>query len=113
MPELPELVKPKLNGVFHQWACAGAAPLGLMLVVVAGTARARIERAGRLIGAATTFLQNAGFARSRSDLLCEEAVLDALHRRLPADAVNTLVQQGRDTPLEEVLADALEETART
>ncbi|MGP0033288.1 MAG: BTAD domain-containing putative transcriptional regulator [Solirubrobacteraceae bacterium] len=72
-----------------------------------------LERAERLIGAATTFLQNAGFARSRSDLLCEEAVLDVLHRRLPADAVHMLVQQGRDTPLEEVLADALEDTART
>ncbi|HYB27493.1 MAG TPA: hemolysin III family protein [Solirubrobacteraceae bacterium] len=42
MPELPELVKPRLRGVFHQWACAGAVPLGLILVVVAGTARARI-----------------------------------------------------------------------
>ena len=72
-----------------------------------------LELAGRLIGAATTFLQNAGFARSRSDLLCEAAVLDALQKRLPADAVHTLVQQGRDTPLEEILADALEETART
>jgi hemolysin III len=28
--------------VFHQWACAGSVPLGLVLVVVAGTARARI-----------------------------------------------------------------------
>ena len=42
MPELPKLVKPRLRGVFHQWACAGAVPLGLVLVVVAGTARARI-----------------------------------------------------------------------
>jgi hemolysin III len=42
MPELRELVKPRLRGVFHQWACAGAVPLGLVLVVVAGTARARI-----------------------------------------------------------------------
>lgn len=42
MPELPELVKPRLRGVFHQWACAGAVPLGLVLVVIAGTPRARI-----------------------------------------------------------------------
>jgi hemolysin III len=28
--------------VFHQWACAGSVPLGLVLVIVAGTARARI-----------------------------------------------------------------------
>jgi hypothetical protein len=67
-----------------------------------------LERSGRLIGAATAFLQNAGFARSRSDLRCEKAVLDAMHRRLAADAVHTLVQRGRDTPLEE----ALEEAAR-
>jgi predicted ATPase/DNA-binding SARP family transcriptional activator len=65
-----------------------------------------LERSGRLIGAATAFLQEAGFARTRSDLLCEKAVLDALHRRLPADAVHTLVQQGRDTPLERALSEA-------
>src|SRR6516225_7280639 len=42
MPDLPEAFKPRLRGVFHQWACAGAVPLGLMLVLVAGTARARV-----------------------------------------------------------------------
>jgi len=66
-----------------------------------------LERSGRLIGAATTFLQNAGFARRRSDLLCEKAVLDALHRRLPTETVDTLFQQGRDTPLEQALSEAL------
>ena len=72
-----------------------------------------LERSGRLIGAATGFLEEAGFARTRSDLLCEKAVLDALHRRLPADAVHTIVQQGRDTPLERALGDALKDTARS
>jgi hypothetical protein len=72
-----------------------------------------LERPGRLIGAATAFLQNAGFARSRADLLCEKAVLDALHMRLAADAVHILVQQGRDTPLDEALGDAIREAART
>jgi ATP/maltotriose-dependent transcriptional regulator MalT len=72
-----------------------------------------LERGGRLIGAATAFLQNAGFARSRSDLLCEKGVLDALHRRLAGDAVHMLVQQGRDMPVEEALRDALEETPRS
>ena len=43
MPELPQPLKPRLRGVFHQWACAGSVPLGLVLVVVAGTARARIS----------------------------------------------------------------------
>jgi predicted ATPase/DNA-binding SARP family transcriptional activator len=69
-----------------------------------------LERAGRLIGAATAFLQDAGMARSRSDLLCEKGVLDALHRGLAADAVDTLVQQGRDTSLEEALSEALTES---
>ena len=31
-----------MRGVFHQWACACSAPLGLALVILAGTARARI-----------------------------------------------------------------------
>ncbi len=42
MRELPEPLKPRLRGVFHQWACAGSVPLGLVLVVVASSARARI-----------------------------------------------------------------------
>jgi ATP/maltotriose-dependent transcriptional regulator MalT len=69
-----------------------------------------LEGSGRLIGAATAFLQDAGFARSRSDLLCEKGVLDALHLRLTADTVDTLLQQGRDMPLEEALSDAVAET---
>jgi non-specific serine/threonine protein kinase len=69
-----------------------------------------LERSGRLIGAATAFLQNAGFARSRSDLLCENGVLEALNGRLPADVVHTLVQRGRDMPLEEALSEALTES---
>jgi tetratricopeptide (TPR) repeat protein len=66
-----------------------------------------VERSGRLIGASLAFIENAGFARSRSDVLCEKAVLDALRRRLAADAVHTLVQQGRDMPVEEALSEAL------
>jgi tetratricopeptide (TPR) repeat protein len=69
-----------------------------------------LERSGRLIGTSTAFLETAGFARSRSDLLCEQGVHDALHRQLPADAVHTLVQQGRDTPLDKALNNALTET---
>jgi hemolysin III len=42
VPELLEPSKPRLRGVFHQWACAGSVPLGLLLVAVAGSARARI-----------------------------------------------------------------------
>jgi predicted ATPase/DNA-binding SARP family transcriptional activator len=66
-----------------------------------------LERSGRLIGASLGFIENAGFARSRSDVLCEKAVLDALRRRLAADAVHTLVQHGRDMPVEEALSEAL------
>ena len=42
MPELAQPLKPRLRGVFHQWACAASVPLGLVVVIVAGTARARI-----------------------------------------------------------------------
>jgi hemolysin III len=43
MPELsPAPIKPRLRGVLHQWACACSVPLGLVMVIVAGTARARI-----------------------------------------------------------------------
>jgi hemolysin III len=42
VPALPQPLKPRLRGVFHQWACVGSVPLGLVLVIVAGTARARI-----------------------------------------------------------------------
>lgn len=35
-------LKPRLRGVLHQWACACSLPLGVALVIVAGTARARI-----------------------------------------------------------------------
>jgi hemolysin III len=38
----PGPFKPRLRGVFHQWACACSVPLGLALVIVAGTLRARI-----------------------------------------------------------------------
>lgn len=38
----PTPLKPRLRGVLHQWACACSLPLGLALLIVAGTARARI-----------------------------------------------------------------------
>ena len=43
MAERPPVpIKPRLRGVFHQWACACSVPLGVAMVTVAGTARARI-----------------------------------------------------------------------
>jgi hemolysin III len=35
-------LKPRLRGVFHQWACACSLPVGLVLVAFASTPRARI-----------------------------------------------------------------------
>ena len=40
--EHPESLKPRLRGVFHQWACVSSVPLGLVLVIAAGSARARV-----------------------------------------------------------------------
>jgi hemolysin III len=36
------LLKPRMRGVLHQWACVCAVPLGLLLVIAASDARARI-----------------------------------------------------------------------
>ncbi|HEY2650467.1 MAG TPA: hemolysin III family protein [Solirubrobacteraceae bacterium] len=37
--------RPRLRGVSHQWACAGAVPLGLALVIAAEGGRARVAAA--------------------------------------------------------------------
>lgn len=43
MPELPQVPsKPRLRGVLHEWAFVCSVPLGLVLVIVARTPRARI-----------------------------------------------------------------------
>jgi hemolysin III len=42
MVEPPALTRPRLRGVLHQWAFLSSVPLGLLLVVAAGDARARI-----------------------------------------------------------------------
>jgi hemolysin III len=42
MAEMPVTLKPRLRGVFHQWACACSVPLGAVMVIVAATPRARI-----------------------------------------------------------------------
>jgi hemolysin III len=42
MLALPAASKPRLRGVSHQWACFCFVPLGVALVVVAGSTRARI-----------------------------------------------------------------------
>jgi hemolysin III len=43
MPEFPPgPLKPRLRGVLHEWAFACSVPLGLVLVIVSGTPRARV-----------------------------------------------------------------------
>ena len=42
MPELIGSLKPRLRGVFHQWACFCSVPLGVALVIAADNAGARI-----------------------------------------------------------------------
>jgi len=42
MPDLAVSFKPRLRGVFHQWACLCSMPLGLALVVAADRTGARI-----------------------------------------------------------------------
>jgi len=42
MLALPASSKPRLRGVSHQWACLCSVPLGVALVVAAGSARARV-----------------------------------------------------------------------
>jgi hemolysin III len=45
MLEPPASFKPRLRGVFHEWACVFSVPLGLALVIAAASARARIALA--------------------------------------------------------------------
>ena len=42
VPELAQSLKPRLRGVFHQWACACSVPFGIALVIAADNAGARI-----------------------------------------------------------------------
>jgi hemolysin III len=55
MPELSAPLKPRLRGVFHQWACAASVPLGVVLVAFAGTASARIALSVYAVSMASLF----------------------------------------------------------
>lgn len=55
MPPLPASLKPRLRGVFHQWAFLASVPLGLALVIVAGDARARIALTTYAVSLAALF----------------------------------------------------------
>jgi hemolysin III len=55
MPQLPASLKPRLRGVFHQWAFLASVPLGLGLVILAGDARARIALTTYAVSLAALF----------------------------------------------------------
>jgi hemolysin III len=55
--------KPRLRGVLHQWAFAASVPLGLALVVVAGSARARVAVALYALSVAALFGTSALYHR--------------------------------------------------
>ena len=56
-------VKPRLRGVFHQWAFVLAIPLGILLVLEAGTTRARVAAAVFAISVVTMFGASALYHR--------------------------------------------------
>ncbi len=55
MPQLSASLKPRLRGVFHQWAFLASVPLGLALVIAAGDARARIALTTYAVSLAALF----------------------------------------------------------
>ncbi|HWJ50392.1 MAG TPA: BTAD domain-containing putative transcriptional regulator, partial [Solirubrobacteraceae bacterium] len=59
------------------------------------------ERAGRLFGAAVEFLERAGATKQRTDIVCEQAVRNALREQLDEHTVQALLAEGRSMPLEE------------
>ena len=56
-------MKPRLRGVFHQWAFVLAIPLGILLVLEAGTTRARVAAAVFAISVVTMFGASALYHR--------------------------------------------------
>jgi hemolysin III len=52
---LPASFKPRLRGVFHQWAFLVSVPLGLTLVIIATNARARVALTTYAISLAALF----------------------------------------------------------
>ena len=79
MLALPASSKPRLRGVSHQWACLCSVPLGVALVVAAGSARARIAVTVYAISLVALFRRPAKI-RPKST----SALLRASQRREPA-----------------------------
>jgi hemolysin III len=55
--------KPRLRGVLHQWAFLASVPLGLALIAVAGSARARLAVTGYALSVAALFGTSALYHR--------------------------------------------------
>ena len=68
------------------------------------------ERAARLLGAGLGFLETAGITLQRTDAVCEERTRQGLLDEYDAPTLQTLLDEGRGTPLEDAVRDALTET---
>lgn len=66
------------------------------------------ERAGRLLGAAVEFFETTGATKQHTDIVCEQAVRNALRDQLDEHIIQALLSEGRETPLEEVIRNELE-----
>ncbi len=70
--------------------------------------RGQPERAARLLGAAVEFYETAGATKQQTDVVCEQAVRDALRDQRDERIINALLDEGRKTPLDKVIRDELE-----
>ena len=94
MPDsAPAQVNPRLRGVLHQWACACSVPLGLVLVIAAGTARARIALGVYALSLVGLFGASALYHRINWRSLTARALM----RRLDHSMIFVLIA-GRYTP---------------
>ena len=93
MPEVHAPFKPRLRGVFHQWACACSVPLGVLLVLVGETARARIALTVYSVSLVALFGVSALYHRVRWQSLTAHAWM----RRLDHSMIFVLIA-GSYTP---------------
>ncbi|MGZ4195075.1 MAG: BTAD domain-containing putative transcriptional regulator [Solirubrobacteraceae bacterium] len=65
-----------------------------------------LERAGRLLGATSMFVEKSGASRQRTERVSEERTLQALGGQLDDDQMQALLAQGREMPIETAVLDA-------
>jgi len=68
------------------------------------------KRAGRLLGAGLGFHETAGATLQRTDRVCEDRTCHSLRAQLDEHRVQTLLDEGRNLPLEQAVRDALTES---